>query len=84
MSMNLVVHTKGEITTPNGFKRELGEYGPIRQTTTKDSYEIVNSGLDSKGKYNLYRKKYGDPGNNLRLWIEIREAEGFEIVWEVV
>jgi hypothetical protein len=84
MSMNLIVYAKGDIITPSGIKREFIERGPIRQTRSEDSHLIANKGLDNKDKYNLYRSKYGDPGNNFRLWMEIREAEGFEIVWEAV
>jgi hypothetical protein len=82
MSMNLSVYAQGVIVTPNGRKRQHRERGPLAQTRTEDSNEIVScSGTEAK--YNLYRKRYGDPGRLLKKWLASMEADGFEVVWEV-
>ena len=82
MSMNISVYAKGEIVTPNGNRRTHIEYGPISQTRTEDSYKIADC-IDTKTKYELYKKKYGDPDGLLKKWLLSMELDGFEIVWEI-
>lgn len=83
MSMNLRVYAQGDVTTPSGNKKYHRESGPLlHQTRTNDSYEIYGC-IGNKAKYNLYKKRYGDPGGLLKKWLLSMELDGFEIVWEV-
>lgn len=78
MSINLSLIAKAECISPSGKKIEVVENYPLLQTTTQNTYLI----LDAENKIEAYSKIYGGK-TKLKSWISKYEKLGFKILWGI-
>lgn len=83
MSMNLYISASGSVTTPSGKSFEHVEIFDLQQTTTEESYKVINS----ENKLEAYEKLSSTRSStfkDLKKWIKKMEEYGFTIEWSVM
>ena len=80
MSMNLYIEAIGTVTAPNGEKLPYSEGFNLQQTSTEETYKV----LDSEDKFEAYKSLKSTTKvkvKALKAWINKMTNLGFEITW---